>query len=407
MHIAWLSDFDLKGSGYRNISVPLCDRLALRGHDIKVAAVNYLGQEHFHQFSMIPSRNLQDSVAIIQNLYNMWHIDVLVVAIDIPYQEILLTQVMQNRPFKYIGIMPIEADPLSQSWAMALMMMDDRLFISQFAVDEAAKMGVSGHHLQVGIDIEAWKQATPEEKQTLRKPLGIAEDTFVVLTVADNQERKNLAAGMIAFNEFRKTHENAHYILVTREHNQVGWRLRDLAAQLGMGDKFTIFERGMSHVQLWSIYAASDVFFLPSKTEGLGMPLLEAMAVGIPCVATNCSAISELLADGRGYLVDWVKTSNIPPYTYIDPFGNGNRYFINIEKSIEALNTIYYAGSENMKFVTNKARKYMEERNWDIATDIVENTLKNVVLGENKNGKEKPQEEPEIATTEPSFIASL
>jgi len=395
MHIAWVSDFDIKGSGYRNISVPLCEGLAQRGHDIKVAALNYMGQEHNYSFSMIPSRNLKDSFAIIHNLHNLWGIDALVVAMDVPYQEIILRNIIPNRAYKYVGIMPIEADPLCQSWAMSLMLMDDRLFISQFGVDEAKKQNVSGHHLQVGIDTVAWKQSTPEDKKQVRTSLGIDEDDFVILTVADNQERKNLAAGMIAFNEFRKIHPKSKYVLVTREHNQVGWRLRDLAAQLGFSDKIIIFERGMSFGQLWAVYASADVFFLPSKTEGLGMPLLEAMAVGIPCVSTNCSAIAELLADGRGLLIDWVKTSDIPPYTYIDPFGNGNRYFIDLNKALSALELVYSNPKKSSKIVT-KAREYVENRNWDSAIDTIENTIENIMSGENKNGETKPKEEPEI-----------
>jgi glycosyltransferase involved in cell wall biosynthesis len=80
---------------------------------------------------------------------------------------------------------------------------------------------------------------------------------------------------------------------VTREHNPVGWKLRDYAQEIGISENFMIFERGMSHRDLWVTYAISDVFLLPSKAEGLGMPLLEAMAVGIPCIATNCAIVRE------------------------------------------------------------------------------------------------------------------
>ena len=58
-----------------------------------------------------------------------------------------------------------------------------------------------------------------------------------------------------------------------------------------------IFERGMSFKELWSLYAASDCFFLTSKAEGLGMPILEAMSVGLPVIASNFPLWKEIIVD--------------------------------------------------------------------------------------------------------------
>ena len=61
----------------------------------------------------------------------------------------------------------------------------------------------------------------------------------------------------------------------------------------------------IDHDQLPAVYAAADVFVLPSFTEGHAKVLLEAMSCGRPCVASNVGGNRAAIADGRtGLLVD-------------------------------------------------------------------------------------------------------
>jgi glycosyltransferase involved in cell wall biosynthesis len=226
-------------------------------------------------------------------------------------------------------------------------------------------MKVNAEHIQIGIDTDQWRIPSDVERQTIRTEYGIEPDEFVILTVADNQERKNLSAAMKIFAGFTKKVPKSRYILVTRENSFVGWKLRDYGQLLKINNKFNIYERGMSFEELWKLYAISDAFLLTSKAEGLGMPLLEAMATGVPCLATNCTAIAELLADGRGILLD-------VDYTYIDPFGNGNRYFVSIKDGIKQLLNLYTV----RKDVIEKARKYVEEKDWTITVEQMEKAAK-------------------------------
>jgi glycosyltransferase involved in cell wall biosynthesis len=46
-------------------------------------------------------------------------------------------------------------------------------------------------------------------------------------------------------------------------------------------------------------YAASDVFVFPTRYEGFGIPLLEAMACRVPIVTTNIPVIDEIIKDGQ------------------------------------------------------------------------------------------------------------
>jgi glycosyltransferase involved in cell wall biosynthesis len=69
---------------------------------------------------------------------------------------------------------------------------------------------------------------------------------------------------------------------------------------LGLGDRAT-FLGARSDVS--EVLMAADAFVMSSKSEGLPMALLEAMAAGVPCIATAVGGIPELFADDRGLLV--------------------------------------------------------------------------------------------------------
>lgn len=382
-HIAVISDLGIIGSGYMNIAIPICDGLVELGHEIKAIGLTYKGEEHDHKFSILSANNIQECLATLQNVYNMWSFEYLIVALDIPVQEAFLKEIKKtgNVPFKYIGVFPIEADPLCMSWGMAIMQMDKAYIISKFGYEETQKIGITNaEYIEIGIDTDAWRQPTEEERAKLRTSLGFAEDEFVILTVADNQERKNLSRSMEIFTDFLHEAENvdihkikeenlvpkkkAKYVLVTRKHLAFGWRIDDLAQDLGILNHLFTFERGMGFKQLWSLYATADVFLLTSKAEGLGMPLLEAQAVGVPCIGTNCTAIAEVLGEGRGLLLE-------PDYSYRDPFGNGRRYFAGRKHGVELLEQVYKKRPN-----VEKALEYVKARDWKTAVNQINDYIK-------------------------------
>lgn len=361
--ILYVSDFDLKGSGYMNIGVSLCTQLARQGYDVMALGLGYNGQEHYHPFRIVPTQQPSDIAPMVRQLLQSGlNIEALVVALDIPLQERIMMQLGIPGDLPYIGIFPIEAGPLCQTWAMGLLQMDERLIMSRFGQEELAAAGVHSTYIPVGLDTESWRPPTDEERALLRQGLGADEDTFVVLTVADNQERKNLSRSLEIFADFAQDH-NAVYWLVTRPKLPVGWKLEDYAMELGIFDRLAIWERGMPFKQLWSLYAAADAFLLTSKAEGLAMPVLEAMACRLPVVGTKCAAIEEHLQDGRGLLVE-------PDYVMVDPFGNSRRYFAGREDGARKLATL--ADQPGIKkAMTNQALGYVQARQWENAGQVL------------------------------------
>ncbi len=79
--------------------------------------------------------------------------------------------------------------------------------------------------------------------------------------------------------------------------------LQNLASQLGIADSIE-WTGPLSHQHTLQRVAAADIFLLPSFHEGLPVSLMEAMALGVPCISTFTAGIPELIRDGQtGLLV--------------------------------------------------------------------------------------------------------
>lgn len=370
-----VSDFSFRGSGYLNIVIPLCKGLAGKGHEIKAVGFGYMGEEHNFPFSILPCSSFGDANALINNLKYLWDTDVVIVAMDIPHQERFI-QLVKSLGMKYIAITPLENPPLTLSWANILAPADKVFFISELGAKEAKISGLEdAEHLVVGMDTESWRERTSEEYLRGRELMNISPDTLVVMTVADNQERKNLSKAFEIVGKLKKEKGlKVKYILVTAEHSPVGWKLRDLAMTYGIASELMIFERGISFKELYSLYAISDVFLLTSKAEGLGMPVMESMSVGVPVVATNCGAMPELLRDELGYDRGFLMETE---YNMIDPWGNSRRDFPDADSGVSLIERINLGrdGASNSSLITRSARQYMESRTWDSPVEQVEVAL--------------------------------
>lgn len=366
-----VSDFSFRGSGYLNIVIPLCKGLANKGHEIKAVGFGYMGEEHNFPFSILPCASFGDANALINNLKYLWNTDLVIVAMDIPHQGKFI-QLVKSLGMKYIAITPLENPPLTLSWANILAPADKVFFISELGASEARISGLEdAEHLVVGMDTESWRERTPDEYIQGRAFMNISPDTLVVMSVADNQERKNLSKAFEIVGKLKKEKGlKVKYLLVTAEHSPVGWSLRDLAMTYGIASELMLFERGIPFKELYSLYAISDVYLLTSKAEGLGMPVMEAMSVGVPVVATSCGAMPELLRDelgnDRGLLME-------TEYDMIDPWGNSRRDFPDADSGVSLIERINQEkdGTGNPSLMTRSARRYMESRTWDSPVEQV------------------------------------
>ena len=143
--------------------------------------------------------------------------------------------------------------------------------------------------------------ASRERRAAARASLGVGAGTQLVVAVARQERAKGLDRLLEAHVVVRTHHPGAVLVVAGREGNQSA-ELGAQADRLGLGDSVRFL--GVRD-DVPDLLCAADVFVLPSRWEGLGGVLLEAMAVEAPIVASDLPAVREIVEDGvTGVLVD-------------------------------------------------------------------------------------------------------
>jgi glycosyltransferase involved in cell wall biosynthesis len=179
---------------------------------------------------------------------------------------------------------------------------------SNWVAEQAAACGISREKLTVvheGVEIPA--RLTVEQKQAARARWGISHDAPLLGCVGVLSPDKGQEWLIRALVSVRQEIPDAKLLIAGD--GPCRKRLETLAKELGVGDA-VIFAGFVSEVE--TVYAALDVFLLPSFFEALNNSLLAAMAYEIPSIAFNRGALEEIIEHGRsGLLVSGPNVSEV------------------------------------------------------------------------------------------------
>lgn len=125
----------------------------------------------------------------------------------------------------------------------------------------------------------------------MRRDIGIADEAPLAITVARLAPQKNHAALLSALPEILAARPGFRLALVGA--GPLEAELREAAAPLGEAVLFLGHRNDVP-----GLLAAADLFVLPSLFEGLPLSLIEAMAAGLPVVASDVGGIDEVVARG-------------------------------------------------------------------------------------------------------------
>lgn len=150
-----------------------------------------------------------------------------------------------------------------------------------------------------GIELEKFQELPRAEKIKIKKEIGLPEDSFVVGTVGRLVPVKGPEYLIKASQYLLPEHPNTSFLFAGD--GPLKEALYKKAKKTG-GEKNILFLGWRDDIA--RVLAVFDVFCLSSLNEGMGRVLVEAMALGIPIVASDVGGIPDLVIHGKnGFLV--------------------------------------------------------------------------------------------------------
>lgn len=151
--------------------------------------------------------------------------------------------------------------------------------------------------IHYGIDIPSTRGEQIDRNEWRESNFSLKRETVLLGTIARLVPQKNLPFLISASAELVKEIPKLKVIILGEGTERP--KLEDLIKQLGVEEVVLLPGR---RADISSFLQALDVFVLTSNYEGLGLVLLEAIACGVPVVASRNSAIVEVILDGEGLL---------------------------------------------------------------------------------------------------------
>lgn len=263
--------------------------------------------------------------------------------------------------------------------------------------------GLETKYIPHAVFTHIYYPQTPQQKQKLREEFpvfdvngrsykGILRDKFIIGSVFRNQPRKMpdrmvLTMALIRdlhIGNLKKIEPEWHYLKdleIVKDYQNIafifhcdpndpagqGHNIVEHAIKYNVADK--VFFTGMSILDMFPIeqmndvYNMFDVFFLSTSGEGFGVPTLEAMSCGVPCVVTQGTTTEELLLeDGQS----GIPAPHVGHYNNVVGGWTTRRMIMDVYKAVIALNEYYKSEQLRREHGENGRKKAVQIYDWDI-----------------------------------------
>ncbi|RRQ22833.1 glycosyltransferase [Thiohalobacter thiocyanaticus] len=187
---------------------------------------------------------------------------------------------------------------------------DHIISVSESLRQVAIGLGIAPERITVvgnGVDAAKFQ---PVDRARARRDLGLPAQAQVLVTVGGLCERKGFHRVIEQLPQLCERFPDLHYLVVGGPSAEGDWtdRLKSQAAELGLEARVH-FLGSLPPERLKGVLSAADVFVLATRNEGWANVILEAMACGLPVVATDVGGNAEVVS--------------APELGSIVPFGDG------------------------------------------------------------------------------------
>ena len=177
---------------------------------------------------------------------------------------------------------------------------------------------------------------------------------FNLGTVGRIHPMKDIETIIKGFEIFNNKYRNCYLHIVGNGSMEYISRLSQMVSNRGLQDKI-IFHGLMPYGEIFQFLSRIDLFVLASKSEGIANVVLEALACGLPVIATNVGDIPIHLEEGRGFLFnkgEYRKLSELIEIVYLNreephEIRNNRKNYVRDKHSFSSLRKKYLEFFEN------------------------------------------------------------
>ncbi|XP_020246975.1 LOW QUALITY PROTEIN: uncharacterized protein LOC109824738 [Asparagus officinalis] len=205
---------------------------------------------------------------------------------------------------------------------------------------------------------------------------------FVFLSVFKWEQRKGWDVLLKAFlSEFSRSDCVSLYLLVSAYHSDTkfGAKISNFVKQTGLvppADGWAgvhVINVHVAQSDLPRLYKAADAFVLPTRGEGWGRPIVEAMAMALPVIATNWSGPTEYLTEENGYPLPIDEMSEVSDGPFV-----GHKW---AEPSSERLRVLMRRVVSDREEGRRRGRRAREDMMKRFSPEVVGRILADEILG--------------------------
>jgi Predicted glycosyltransferases len=260
-----------------------------------------------------------------------------------------------------IGYTMLETTGIPKEWVKQANEMNEIWVPSQFNVETFVNSGVKTpiHVIPLGVDINFFNPRIKSYKK---------HNKFTFLSIFEWGERKAPEKLLRAFaSEFGR---NEDVVLICKViNNDSSINVENEISKLNLPDDspeiIFLYNQNIPGYQMGTLYKSADCFVLPTRGEGWGMPILEAMACGIPTIATGWSSQLDFINDNNGYLL---KTKGLIDAKAKCPYYDGFKWADPDEEHLMYLmRHVYENREEAIKKGNIAAEEVAEKWTWEMA----------------------------------------